>query len=310
MVLGALKQRINIKYFMVAYVGGLLVFSSFMLGAPDRLWKGLWIVILYAAFDLLWTYLRDRVWYVPVSSWISGFILSIVAIPAPSLTLIVLLPLLAVASKHLLHFGKNRHVYNPAAFAMAIVALFVPAVSWWGVTWSTVEWGRVPLAIVSVVGAFILWRQGRWHVALPFLASYAIFLSPLFLWGGIAVSQLLTFLQPQLIDGTTLFFATVMLIEPLTSMFPTKGQRVIYGTLVGFFAVLVTYLSGLWNWERQDPLVYGLLLGNLVASLLFLPALRRPAASQPAVGPLLPSPPPPAPPPANTPLLPVEHIIR
>ncbi len=296
------RQKINIKYFMVAYVGGLLVFSSLVLGTPDRLWMGLLIVLLYAGFDLIWTYLRDKIWYVPVSSWISGCILSVVAIPAPSLFLAVVLPLLAVASKHLLKFGKQRHVYNPASFAMAIAAFFTPSISWWGVTWSLPDIGRVPLAIVILVGLFILWRQSRWHVTIPFLISYGAFLGLFFLWLGNSVGNLAALLSPQLIDGTTIFFATVMLIEPLTSAFPSRRQRAVYGVLVGFFAVLMTYLSGAISSlpalaaspiaVNLDPLVFGVLFGNLAASLLFLPS-RHPAPTQ--VRPQTPPPPPPGP---------------
>lgn len=261
-----LKQKINIKYFMVAYVGFLLIFSSYTLGDPERFIKGLILVFLYACFDLLWTYIRDKMWYLPVSSWISGLILALVAIPNPSLLLILFLPLLAVTSKQLLHFGKMRHILNPASFAMATVAIFTPAISWWGVAW-----GTQPLIIASLVGIFILWRQNRWHISIPFLASYAILLSAFFLWNGIPATSLLQFIRPQLLDGTIIFFATVMLIEPLTSSFPNTKQRIFYGILVAFSAILVTYLSQQFAWENQDPLVYGLLLGNLIASLLFLP---------------------------------------
>ncbi len=250
---------------MVAYLGGFLAYSSISLGLTDRLFKGLVIVILYALFDLIWTYARDRMWYLPTSSWISGLILSLVAIPAPSIMLIILLPLLAVSSKQLLHFGRMRHVLNPASFAMATVAIFTPAVSWWGVAW-----GTPPLIVAALVGIFILWRQNRWHISVPFLVSYAILLSAFFLWNGIPAASLLQFIRPQLIDGTIIFFATVMLIEPLTSTFPNTKQRILYGILVAFAAMLVTYLSQQFAWGNQDPLVYGLLLGNLIASLLFL----------------------------------------
>lgn len=301
MDLTAFRQRINIKYFMVAYVGALLVFSAVWLDQPFWIVKGLAIVVLYVLFDLAWTYLGDRVWYAPVSSKISGFILSVVAISNPSPLLIVLLPLLAVASKHLLHLGKARHVFNPASFAMA-AAFFTPSISWWGVTWSTVNLGRVPLAVVAIVGLFILWRQARWHIAIPFLVSYGVLLGAFFLWMGNAFGELPMLLSPQLIDGTTIFFATVMLIEPLTSTFPTHQQRTIYGVLVGFFAVLMTYLSGVIPEipalaatpiaANLDPLVFGLLLGNLAASLLFLPSRRPvPAPAWPPAPPLQPPPP-------------------
>lgn len=293
----ALKQKINIKYFMVVYVGVILVVSAFALGSSERLLKGLLIVILYAAFDLLWTYARDRIWYLPVSSWISGFILSIVAIDAPSFILIILLPLLAVFSKQVLHFGKNRHIFNPASFGMAFIAFFVPSISWWGVAWSTNDRGTLPIIIaLSLVGIFILWRQSRWHVTLPFLASYAVFLFLNFLFAGIPLGDVFGFLKTQFLDGTTIFFATVMLIEPLTSTFPQKRDRIVYGALVGFLAVLATYavsipfVSALTFANNIDPLVFGLLLGNLAASLAFLPSkikpMAQPAPTQPMVPPI------------------------
>lgn len=273
-----LKQRINqtipIKYTLTIYLGAFLIYSSWALGDLTRLWKGLFMVIAYAAFDLLWTYFRDHSWYLPVSSLISGLILSLVALPNPPLWLALLLPLLAVASKQAIHLGKLRHVFNPASFALGATALLIPSVSWWGVAW-----GATPFIIASLAGIIILWRQERWHIALPFFASYALFLALLFFWNGIPASKIAAFLKPQLLDGTAIFFATVMLIEPLTSQFPTKRNRVVYGLLVGFFAVVVTFLAGIWNLERQDPLIYGLLIGNLTASVFFLSSRRSSATT-------------------------------
>lgn len=82
------------------------------------------------------------------------------------------------------------------------------------------------------------------------------------------LENILSILRPQILDGTVMFFSTVMLIEPVTSSFSTQNQRIIYGVLVGFFAVLATYLGGII--QLDDPLIYGLLAGNLLASLIFL----------------------------------------
>lgn len=251
---------------MVVYLGFFLVFSSVWLKDPTRLWKGLLIVTLYALFDLVWTKVRDRLFYLPLSSFISGFILALVANPAPPLLFIALLPLIAVLSKQLLHFLKPRHLFNPAAFAMGAVSFFTPMISWWGVSW-----GEIPLWIIGVVGLFILWRIERFSVALPFLISYGIFLSLLFLKNGTPVAQLFPLLKPQLFDPTTLFFATVMLVEPVTSNFPKK-RKIFYGAMVGFLAVLISFLSSFL--PLGDPLIYGLLLGNLIAGFLFLPWKR------------------------------------
>jgi len=266
---------------MVVYLGGLLVFSSVALGEWERLWRGIFIVLLYAVFDLLWTYVRDKTWYLPVSSMISGLILSLVAIPEPPFRFIILLPFVAVFSKQILRLGKPRHIFNPASFSMAIIAFFVPSVSWWGVAWGRISsdmLASILFVITLAVGIMILWRQNRWHVALPFLLSYAVLLALLFWWNGVVLARLIGVVSPLILDGTVLFFATVMLIEPITSSFPYLRDRVWYGVSVGFFAVLMTYLSGVVSWANIDPLIFGLLLGNLVASLLFLPQRRARAA--------------------------------
>ena len=257
-------RTLNIKYFMVLYVGALLAWGAFQMGDVAYLWKGLTIAALYIIFDLLWTYFRDGTWYLPSSSVISGFIIAIVGAPAPSLDLLVLLPLLAVASKQLITFWKPRHIFNPAAFSMAALILAgYPAVSWWGVAW-----GSPVLWAVLLVGLFILWRQRRWETTITFLVSYAVFLGVLFVWQGREISQLYSLLKPQIFDGTTLFFATVMLIEPLTSNFPGTRNRIIYGALAALGALVFTVFGSYLG--ELDSLIGGLLVGNLIMSLTTL----------------------------------------
>lgn len=254
---------------MVFYPAFLLIFSAISLGHPERLLKASVIVFAYVFFDLLFFYVRLRVFYFPLSSWISAYILGIVAFPDPAWWVVFVLPLLAVISKQMLKFGKMRHVFNPAAFALAALSFFEPVVGWWAVAWgSAVFW------IVSAVGLFILWRQNRFHVAIPFLFSYAIFLLVLFLVNGISPDHLFEFLRPQILDGTTLFFATIMLIEPLTSTFPSQRARMIYGVMVGFFVVFTTYIGQFFLFT-SDPLLVGLLLGNFIASMVFLPSRKK-----------------------------------
>ena len=220
---------------MVLYLAALLAWGSFYFDRPDYLWKGILIAALYAAFDVLWTYLRDRVWYFPESSLISGLILALVGAPAPDFLLLILMPLLAVISKQLLRFGTGRHIFNPAAFSLAILGQ-----TWWGVSW-----GNPVLIAVGLAGLFILWRQRRWETALPFLAAYAL---------------LFNF---QVFNGTVIFFASVMLIEPITSSFLGVRQRMAYGALV-FLLTFLVGRSGL----NSDPLLLGLLGGNIIFNLM------------------------------------------
>jgi Na+-translocating ferredoxin:NAD+ oxidoreductase RnfD subunit len=273
MAFASLKQKLNIKYFMMTYLTVLFISAVFFFAGTSwsaTLLKGLAIVLLYVLFDLLWTYLRDKTWYLPVSSVISGFVLAIVASSDLPIHVIVILPLLAVFSKQFLHFGKMRHVFNPAAFALAIMSLFLPTVTWWATGWST-----MPLIAVAVISLFVFWRQGRWHVAIPFLFSYSILLTLFLIVSGVKPENLAGSLNAQLVNGTVLFFTAVMLIEPLTSTFPARRQRVIYALLVAVFAIGTLSVSHFLGLGHQDPLILGLLAGDITASLLFLPKRKK-----------------------------------
>lgn len=244
------------------------------------------VVLIYVLVDLLWTYLRDRVWYVPTSSVISGLVLSLVALPAGESYLIFVLPIVAAASKHLLRFGKIRHLMNPAAFAMVALSLFSPLV----VSWSGVSWGIQPVIPIVLVGVLILWRLERFHIAVSFLISYIVFLTLSFLVAGQPLGPVLAILRSVATDGTLLFFSSVMLVEPITSSYPTRLHGVIYGIIVALTGVLVAHyvqsfanaripydvlMRGdypFWfNLSVIDPLLLGLLVGNFVTGLLFVP---------------------------------------
>lgn len=253
---------------MVGYLGLILLYSSFYFNDVERLWKGLVMVFFYSGFDLVWTYIRDKVWYVPVSSLISGLILAIVATPKPSFFWLIFFSLVAVVGKHLLSFGKNRHLLNPASFSMALAAVFIPAVTWWGLTGGGIIW------IVLLGGAFILWRQSRWHLTAAFFIAYSVGLLLIAsMFEALSVSMI-KFIFSQITEPFIIFFATVMLVEPVTSAFSTKRQQIIYGVMVGAFNASMIYLIISFNLPYQDHLIYGLLAGNLLSGLLFLPARK------------------------------------
>lgn len=258
---------------MTAYLALLLVFSALAVQQPMLIVRGILIVFFYSLFDVGWTFLKDRSWYWPVSSWISGLILSLVAWPDMPWFFIILLPLLAVFSKQHLHLGKARHILNPAGFALAVVSFFIPVVSWWGQLS-----GDMALAVISVTGVFILWRQSRWHEFVAFALSYIFFqIVQLFALGiDIEKSALIV---SQGLQGATVFFATVMVIEPVTSQFPSMKQRSVYGALVGFFTAIVAFLLSKFPLFYADPLIFGLVLGNIIASLLFLPHANKQRSS-------------------------------
>lgn len=263
-------HRLPPKPMMVGYLMVLLVFSALALHVPNRLVHALVVVIVYVVLDLLWTYVRDHTWYLPSSSVISGLILALIGPTTSSSFAFIALPALAVLSKQLFHFGKPRHVFNPAAFALGSVGIFTASPSWWAVAW-----GAAPATLVGLSGIGILWRQKRFHVFFPFVGAYAIGLAAVFLISSIPIGDVGALLLRQLFDGTALFFATVMVVEPMTSQFPTVYARATYGAIVGIATAALTYTTGRFGLDRFDPFIWGLLIGNLISSFVFLTDRNR-----------------------------------
>lgn len=230
---------------MVGCLALMLAIATFASGEPKHILQGFLIVAFYAIFDLLWTLVKHKIWYLPVSSLISGLILSLIAAPAASAAYMAVLALAAVFSKQALCWKSGRHIFNPAAFSLGVLYFFTPSISWWAP--SLASKNNLSLIVMLLVGAMIIWKLNKWRVVLPFLAVYAL---------GLGATQLF--------DGTLIFFAAIMLIEPVTSAFSAKESRSAYGALVGAFAVLLSYFTSL------DPLIFGLLAGNLAAVLLRL----------------------------------------
>lgn len=252
-------RRLSSKPPMVAYLAALLLVSAVGVRDWSLIARGVVIVALYSAADLLVTKRREGIWYLPSSAWISGLILALVLSPSARWWEVVAAPLLASASKHLLRF-RRRHVFNPAATALVILGTVSPdrgAISWWGASW-----GLLPLVIIVASGLVTIVRVKRWQQALAFLAVYLGANSALLLARGGTVAGL----PGLLLDGTLFFFATVMLIEPVTTAYQPVWIRPWFGAAVGALAVLFS-LPGVPT-RIPDPLLAALLVGNVGATAL------------------------------------------
>lgn len=277
-------MKLSIKTYMVLYLAVLLVLSAVMLNQLMRIFVGVAIVALYAAADLLWTYFKSRAtptlspstgggekegvdWqYIPSSSIISALIIALVFDTLNHAWLALLAVVLAVVNKHLLHFGRIRHLMNPAAVSLVVISFFVPVVSWWGAAW-----GTLPLVIIIGSGVYIVSRLRRFAMAGTFLFVYAILLLIVFLFRGGSPPPPFLLLFASVVDGTLLFFTTVMLIEPITTSYPRSHDRVWFGALVGALAVVFMFVP----FRAMDPLLLALVVGTMVVGMRTVPRVRK-----------------------------------
>ncbi|MEP7288669.1 MAG: RnfABCDGE type electron transport complex subunit D [Chloroflexota bacterium] len=159
------------------------------------------------------------------SVYISALILALIITPAETthdLWFLVWAAVLAMASKYILAINR-KHVFNPVALAVAITALTInQSATWWV--------GNAPmLAFVLIGGLLIVRKTRRFQMVFSFLIVAMVTTLTLTILNG---SNLILTIQETAVSSPLIFFAAVILTEPLTTP-PTRTTQIIYGGFVG-----------------------------------------------------------------------------
>ncbi len=199
---------------------------------------------------------------IPRSGLISAAILALIINPLSSWWVYLIAPFLVVGVKRYLHFSKIRHLANPAALTLILLSFFeTNLISWWGVA------PKVLIVPILIFGLYTVYRIKKWETVAIYTFVFAIGLLAL----GAHTSGLF--------DPTFIFFATIMLIEPVTSNFPRRIHQIFYGIICAVIGLKILVFYQLPIFERLDPLLGGLVLGGIISGFLFVP--KRPRPSQP-----------------------------
>ena len=158
----------------------------------------------------------------------------------------------AMASKYMLPPG-GRHIFNPAAFGVALAAAALGTeVSWW------IGGSLYLLPAVLVGGALIVYKMRCYDLVLGFAGAA---LATVALTSG---HDMRTALEQVALHSMFLFFAFVMLTEPRTTPLG-RSRRIAYAALVGVLFAPEVHL-GMFYFTPE----LALLCGN-VFSLLASP---------------------------------------
>ncbi len=152
----------------------------------------------------------------------------------------------AMASKYIFALGK-KHIFNPAAFGVALSALVIgKSATWW-------VGGNLPLLLFVFLGGLLIVRKIRRFDLVAAFSVVALVTIALTANGSNPVTAIMqTFLH-----SPFLFLALVMLTEPLT-MPPNRPLRILYGAIVGFLFAPNIHFGSLY----LSPEL-ALLIGNL-----------------------------------------------
>ena len=190
------------------------------------------------------------------SVYITGLILALIITPVTAtdhtgVGFLIFASVWAMASKYLFAIGK-KHIFNPAAFAVALTALVInqPATWWVG--------GNLALLPFVLVGGLLVVRKiQRFDLVGSFtLASLVTIIATS------SSGSLTTPIVQTLLHSSFFFLAFVMLTEPLTTP-PTRLLRVLYGALVGFLFAPNIHIGGFYMTPEL-----ALLVGNVFSYLV------------------------------------------
>lgn len=224
-----------------------------------------------ATFDVLLTFVRQKIWFIPYAGIVTGMIIGLIMSPDLSWYAIAVIAAIAVASKQFLRL-KTGHFFNPAAAGLVLGGILLQEpVTWWGGSFQNLFGGNVFhivsfLLILSPL-ALSAFRLKRYLTIVSFLVVHVL-LSYIMKGQTVLSAQSLLF---AFMDPTVLFFAIVMLPEPRTSPIGQNWQ-VLYGTSVALIANLLGLAGAsqfFLSWRvSPDPLLTALLIGNVLNFLL------------------------------------------
>ncbi|QIG51025.1 hypothetical protein G5V57_26825 [Nordella sp. HKS 07] len=244
-----------VLYFLVALLGSALVLGLFRLLPQDPVALALTTVVMLIACWIT-NRLFAVVFQVPANSesvYITALILALILDPVAAIDLkrigaVMLACVWAISSKFILAISR-KHLFNPAALGVALTAALLnqPATWWVG--------GNLPLLPVVLVGGLLIVRKLR---RLDLVATFvAVALATIL--ATAEPSQCLTALKETLTSSPLLFFAFVMLTEPLTS--PTRRwPRIAFAAIVGFLFAPSVHIGSFYFTPEL-----ALLSGNLFA---------------------------------------------
>ncbi|MGB7958077.1 MAG: RnfABCDGE type electron transport complex subunit D [Minisyncoccia bacterium] len=190
------------------------------------------------------------------STYITALILALIISPvAPrdlmGVSFLVWAAIWATASKYIFALNK-KHLFNPAAFAVALTALTInQSATWW-------IGGNLPMLAFVILGGLLITRKiRRGDFVLAFFVAAAVSV----LVGTLGQNPLST-LEKAALHAPLFFFAFVMLTEPLTTP-PTRARRIVYGAFVGILFAPWVHIGSLYSTPEL-----ALLAGNVLAYFL------------------------------------------
>jgi len=232
------RLSLYVLIFLLGVASVLGLFSVLPFSFSSIIFSALFLVLMCWVSNNVFAYIFKTQVNVE-SSYITALILALIITPAKSPDDYFLLgwaAIIAMVSKYIFTINK-KHIFNPAAIAVVITAFAInKSASWWIGTFA-----MMPFVLAS--GLLIIRKIKRTDLVLGFM-TVALF--TIYAFSFIKGSDLILITKNIFADSPLLFFAFIMLTEPLTTP-PTKSLRIWYGALVGFLFTPQIHLGSFYT---------------------------------------------------------------
>jgi ferredoxin-NADP reductase len=257
-VIDALLNRITM-YRLVVYGLGIVAVTGILFASIGRLSMSPVAMIITLALLCLCCYsieyIYAKIWRTPFNSesWlITALIIFLIIPPAKDVNdaiATILIGTIASLSKYLIAWN-GKHIFNPAAFAVAAAGIMnIQITNWW--VGNSAMW-----LLTLVFGLLVVRKIKKFQLVLAFVLIALLVQLLLFAVQG---QLLLTTITSALIASPLIFLSTIMLTEPAT-MPPRRNQQFVFAAIAA-----VLYVSA---WRIGPVTIYpeiALLIANVYA---------------------------------------------
>ena len=207
------------RYYPPLLITGILVSAHLSFGILEGYSRTGTAILVAIVAELVMGRLTYGSWPHPASAYITGISVGIL-VRSPYLSAYALCALASIATKYTLRY-KNRHLWNPSNFGVSALLFLAPATA----SVLSIQWGNVilPMAVIWVLGAVIVWRAGRGHISATYVVSFLLFS---FVQSQVTGKPWLSIVAP--ITGPMYqLFIFFMVTDPKTTVRTRTGQCVV-----------------------------------------------------------------------------------
>lgn len=138
--------------------------------------------------------------------------------------------------KYLFQF-KNKHIFNPVAIVVFLIAIFkIYYATWWIGT-------PALLPFVIFFGLIIVYKTRRFALFIPFIITNIVISTFLAISYDVNLNEILRIV---ILSSPVFFFGSVMLTEPIT-LPNTKKRQIIYALITALFMTIPLHIGPIYN---------------------------------------------------------------